>query len=62
MPLFLRVTAIVAFAIVALIVLGFILKILMFAALVAALVVGVLAVWNLMRRRRSGAITMTMRR
>ncbi|HZO94899.1 MAG TPA: hypothetical protein VFB22_14240 [Candidatus Baltobacteraceae bacterium] len=63
MGLFVRVTAAVAIAIVALIVLGFILKILFVAALVAALVVGALFLWNAVRRNRSGGITTyTMRR
>jgi hypothetical protein len=56
MSLFVRITAIVAVAIVALIVLAFVLKIVLIAALVAALAVGGIAIANLMRRRRSGAV------
>lgn len=52
LPLFVRITAGVAFAVVALIVLLFVLKIVVFAAIVAALVVGALAVVKLFQRRR----------
>lgn len=64
MPYFVRVTAIVAVALVALIVIGFLLKIVLFAALVAALIVGGLAIRNAVLRRRSrgGVITLTARR
>jgi hypothetical protein len=51
MSLFVRITAVVAVAVVALILLSFLVKIIFFAALVAALVVGGLAVYNLFRRR-----------
>ena len=53
MGLFLRVTAVVAIGIVALVVLGFVLKIVFFAAIVAALVIGGLALFNVFRRRRA---------
>jgi hypothetical protein len=62
MSLFVRITAIAAVAIVALIVLSFVLKIVFFAAIVAAIVVGALALYNLFRRRRHGALTLTVRR
>ena len=51
MSLFVRITAVVAVAVVALILLGFVLKIVIFAAIVAAFVVGGLALYNLFRRR-----------
>jgi hypothetical protein len=49
--LFLRLTAIVAVAIVVLIVAGFLLKIVLIAAVVAALGVGAFFLYNLIRRR-----------
>jgi hypothetical protein len=51
MSLFVRITAIVAVAAVTLILLAFLVKIVFFAALVAALVIGGLALYNLFRRR-----------
>lgn len=51
MPLFLRITLVVAVALVALFVLGFVLKIVLIAAIVAALAVGGLALVNAFRRR-----------
>ncbi len=38
------------------------LKIVVFAAIVAALVVGALAVWKLFQRRRTGVLTVNARR
>lgn len=51
MSLFIRITAVVAVAVVALILLGFLVKIVFFAAVVAAFVIGGLALYNLFRRR-----------
>jgi hypothetical protein len=51
-PLFLRITLVVAVALVALIVLAFVLKVLFFAALTAALVVGVMLLVGFARRMR----------
>jgi len=51
MHLFVKVTAIVAVAIVALFVLAFVLKIVILAAIVAALVVGGVAIARLFNRR-----------
>jgi hypothetical protein len=62
MQLFVRLTAAVAIAVVALIVLAFVLKIVIFAAVVAALVVGALAAWRIVRRRRTGVVTLSTRR
>jgi len=61
LPLFVRITAVVALAVVAIILLLFVLKIVVFAAIVAALVVGALAIAKLFRRRR-GAMTIAPRR
>jgi hypothetical protein len=61
MSLFIRITAIAAVVIVALIVLKFVLGVLLFAAIVAAVVIGALTIYNLFRRRR-GAMTITVRR
>ena len=62
MGMFVRITAVVAVAIVLLIALAFLVKILFVAALVAALVIGALAISNLFRRRRTGQITYIQRR
>ena len=62
MRLFIRITAIAAVAIVALIVLKFVLGIILYAAIVAALILAGLAVYNFFRRRRNGAYTITVRR
>jgi hypothetical protein len=56
LPLFVRLTAVVAVGIVALFILLFVLKIVVFAAIVAAIVVGALALWNVFQRRRSGRV------
>ncbi len=56
MTLFVRITALAALGIVALILVGFLVKIVFVAALVAALVVGVVALNNLFRRRRGGPV------
>ncbi len=56
MGLFLRITAVVAIGIVALVVLGFVLKIVLFAAIVAALVIGGLALAKVFRRRRTDQV------
>lgn len=61
MSLFVRITAIAAVAIVALIVLAFVLKIVFIAAIVAAVVVGALALYNHFRRRH-GPLTVSVRR
>jgi hypothetical protein len=52
MSLFVRLTVVIALALVALFVLGFVIKVLFVAALVAAVVVGVVVVANAFRRRR----------
>jgi hypothetical protein len=52
LSLFLRLTAIVALAIVALVVAGFLLKIAIIAAIVAAIGVGGFFVYNLFRRAK----------
>jgi hypothetical protein len=63
MGLFVKVTAIVAVAIVALFVLAFVLKIVVIAAIVAALVVGGVAIARLFRGRRNAPVmTYTARR
>ena len=62
LPLFVRLTAVVAVAIVALFVLLFVLKIVVFAAIVAAVVVGAMTLWNMIRRRRAGVVPVTMQR
>jgi hypothetical protein len=62
MSLFVRVTAVVAVAIVALIVLFFILKIVLIAALIAGLVVAGMWLSAVLRRRRTGVRTLTVRR
>lgn len=49
--LFLRITAVVAVAIVVLIVAAFLLKIVLIAAVVAAIAVGGFLIYNLIRRR-----------
>lgn len=54
-PLFLRITGVVALALIALWVLGFVIHVLFVAALVAALVVAVTAVAGAFRRRRMRA-------
>ena len=51
MRLFVRITAIVAVAIVALVLLGILVKIVFWAALIAAVIVGGLAIYNLFRGR-----------
>jgi uncharacterized membrane protein YjjB (DUF3815 family) len=56
MRLFVRITAIVAVAIVALVLLGTLIKIVFWAALIAALIVGCLAVYNQLRRRAPAPI------
>jgi hypothetical protein len=63
MSLFVRITAVVAVAIVALIVLGFVLKVVVFAAIVAAFVVVGLTLAKACRRRRAAPmVTYTSRR
>lgn len=62
MPLFVRITAIVAVGIVALVVIGFVLKIVLLAALIGALIVGGITVARFFQRRRNGAITVSSRR
>ena len=62
MRYFIQVTAIVAVAIVGLIVLWHVFQILILAAVIAALIVGVLAVRNVLTRRRGGVPTITYRR
>ena len=62
MSLFVRVTAIAAVIIVALIVLKFVLGILFYAAIVAAVALGALALYNLVQRRRRGAYPVSVRR
>ena len=62
MPMFLRITGLVALGLVALIVVGFVLKIVLFAAIVAALVVGCLALVRVFRGRRSAPLTISVRR
>ena len=54
MSLFVRITAIVAAAIVALVLVGFVVKIVFVAAIVAAFVIAGLALYNLFRPRRPG--------
>jgi hypothetical protein len=51
MLLFLRLTAVVALAIVALVVAGFLLKIVVIAAILAGIAIGGLFLYNLIRRR-----------
>jgi hypothetical protein len=51
--LFLKITLVVAIAIVVLVVAGFLLKIFLIAAVVAAIAVGVFFLYNLFRRRRN---------
>ncbi len=62
MPLFLRITLLVAIALLALVVLGFLLKLLVLAALIAAVVVGVLVVVAAVRRRLDGRSAYPSRR
>jgi hypothetical protein len=62
MPLFFRVTILVAISIVALIALAVLLKILVVAALIAAVVVAFIAVANALQRRRGRAIVVNARR
>jgi hypothetical protein len=52
MNLFVRITAVVAVAIVALVLVGFLVKIVFVAAIVAAFVIAGLAIYNVFRRRR----------
>ena len=52
MSLFVRLTVVIALALVALFILGFVVKVLFVAALVAAVVVGVMVVAKAFRRRR----------
>jgi len=61
MPLFLKVTAVVAVGIIVLIALAMLLKVIVIAALIAAVIVAGVAIRNLVRRR-SGAITIVQRR
>ncbi|HEY4440591.1 MAG TPA: hypothetical protein VGN14_09050 [Candidatus Elarobacter sp.] len=61
-PLFLKLTAVVAVGIVVLVLLAMLLKVLVIAALIAAVIIGVLAVRRLFVRRRSGAVTIVQRR
>jgi len=51
LALFLRLTAVVAIAILVLIVAAFVLKVVLIAAVVAAVAVGVFLLYNLIRRR-----------
>jgi hypothetical protein len=51
LSLFLRLTAIVAVAIVVLVLAGYLLKIVLIAAVIAALAVGAFFLYNLIRRR-----------
>jgi hypothetical protein len=51
LSLFLRLTAIVAVAIVVLVLAGYLLKVVLIAAVIAALAVGVFFLYNLIRRR-----------
>ena len=53
LALFLKVTVVVALAIVAIIIMGFLVKIVFVAAIVAALAVGGFLVFNFFRRRSS---------
>jgi len=62
MGLFVKITAVVAVAIVALFVLAFVLKIVVVAAIVAAIVVGCLAIARLFRRRNGAVMTYQPRR
>ena len=63
MSLFVRITAVVAVAIVALVLVGFLVKIVFVAAIIAAFVFAGLAVYNVFRRRRSAPVmTYTARR
>jgi hypothetical protein len=55
LSLFLRITALVAIGLIALFVLLFVVKVLFVAALVAALAVGGIVLYNVVRRRRIGA-------
>jgi hypothetical protein len=61
-PLFLKVTAVVAVGIVVLLLLGALLRIIVIAALIAAVVVAGIAIRNAIVRRRHGAITIVQRR
>jgi hypothetical protein len=62
MSLFVRVTLVVAFGIIALLVLAVLLKIFLVAAVLAAIIVGVLAIANSIRRRNAGrAVTIIQR-
>jgi len=54
--LFLKITAIVAIAIVVLIVAAFLLKIVLIAAVVAAIAVGGFLIYNLIRRRSNSPV------
>ena len=63
MRLFVRITAVVAVAIVALVLLGILVKIIFWAALIAAVIVGGLAIYNLFRpRARAPVARYTWRR
>ena len=57
MNLFVRITAVVTVGVVVLILLGFVLKIVIFAAVVAAIVVAGLAVYNRIRGRAAAPLT-----
>lgn len=56
LALFLRLTAIVALAIVVLVVAGYLLKIVLVAAVIAAVAVGGLFLYNLLRRRSNSPV------
>jgi len=56
LALFLKLTAVVALAIVVLIVAAFLLKIVFVAAVVAAIAVGVFLIYNLFRRRSNSPV------
>ena len=61
LPLFIRITAVVAVSIVALFILLFVLKIVIFAAIVAAIVVAAMALWKMFQRRRTGVVPVSAR-
>jgi hypothetical protein len=60
--LFVRITVLVALALVALVALAFVLKLLFVAAVIAALVIVVLALTNRFRRRGASMMTLNSRR
>jgi hypothetical protein len=62
MHLFLKITGIVVVALIALALIGWILHLVVVAAIIAAVIVGLLAIANVFRRRRSGALTYIARR